>query len=66
MHDLHSLKGQITCGDDHDWAGVQSDLVGAVIAALLAMHYIDPDSARTTFDEIFHRRTRRSREASAA
>ncbi|MGK5544058.1 MazG-like family protein [Streptomyces sp. URMC 127] len=65
MHALHGLKGLTTCGDDHGWAEVQNDLVGAVIAALLAMHYIDPDGARTTFDEIFHRRTRRGRAAAA-
>ncbi|NDZ65293.1 WbqC family protein [Streptomyces cyaneofuscatus] len=39
---------------------------GAVIAALLAMHYIDPIGARATFDEILHRRTHRGREAAAA
>ncbi|MCX5110990.1 hypothetical protein OOK13_21060 [Streptomyces sp. NBC_00378] len=41
-------------------------LVGAVIAALLAMHYIDPTGARATFDEILHRRTRRGRKAAGA
>ncbi|WP_269855532.1 MazG-like family protein [Streptomyces sp. RPT161] len=66
MHSLHGLKGLTTCGDAHGWDEVQNDLVGAVIAALLAMHYIDPDGARTTFAEIFHRRTRRGREAAAA
>ncbi|WDG29862.1 MazG-like family protein [Streptomyces sp. CA-278952] len=66
MHALHGLKGLTTCGDDHDWSEVQNDLVGAVIAALLAMHYIGPTGARATFDEIFHRRTRRGREAAAA
>ncbi|MGC5365370.1 MazG-like family protein [Streptomyces sp. DT24] len=63
MHALHGLKGLTTCGDDHIWSEVQNDLVGAVIAALLAMHYIDPTGARATFDEILHRRTRRGREA---
>ncbi|MFJ1647644.1 MazG-like family protein [Streptomyces sp. NPDC088258] len=65
MHALHGLKGLTTCGDDHAWSEVQNDLVGAVIAALLAMHYIDPTGARATFDEILHRRTRRGREAAA-
>ncbi|GAB2583739.1 hypothetical protein GCM10027168_15680 [Streptomyces capparidis] len=63
MHALHGLKGLTTCDDDHSWAEVQNDLVGAVIAALLAMHYIDPTGARDTFNEIFHHRTRRGREA---
>ncbi|WP_439080516.1 MazG-like family protein [Streptomyces sp. WL006] len=58
MHALHGLKGLTTCGDEHTWSEVQNDLVGAVIAALLAMHYIDPTGARATFDEILHRRTR--------
>ncbi|WP_405898612.1 hypothetical protein OG242_14800 [Streptomyces sp. NBC_00727] len=53
-------------GDDHRWSEVQNDLVGAVIAALLAMHYIDPTGARADFDEILHRRTRRGREAATA
>ncbi|MFE6726365.1 MazG-like family protein [Streptomyces californicus] len=66
MHALHGLKDLTTCGDDHTWSEVQHDPVGAVIAALLAMHYIDPTGARATFDEIFHRRTRRGREAAAA
>lgn len=66
MHALHGLKGLTTCGDDHTWSEVQNDLVGAVIAALLAMHYIDPTGARATFDEILHRRTRRGREAAAS
>lgn len=66
MHALHGLKGLTTCDDDHSWSEVQNDLVGAVIAALLAMHYIDPTGARATFDEIFHRRTRRGREAGVA
>ncbi|MDT3396652.1 MazG-like family protein [Streptomyces sp. B1866] len=66
MHALHGLKGLTTCGDAHGWDEVQNDLVGAVIAALLAIHYIDPDRARATFEEIFHRRTRRGREAAAA
>ncbi|MGY3681088.1 MazG-like family protein [Streptomyces sp. TE33382] len=61
MHALHGLKGLTTCGDDHTWSEVQNDLVGSVIAALLAMHYIDPTGARATFDEIVHRRTRRGR-----
>ncbi|MDI7785537.1 MULTISPECIES: MazG-like family protein [Streptomyces] len=59
MHALHGLKGLTTCGDDHTWSEVQNDLVGSAIAALLAMHYIDPTGARATFDEIIHRRTRR-------
>lgn len=42
MHALHGLKGLTTCDDAHTWSEVQNDLVGAVIAALLAMHYIDP------------------------
>ncbi|MEU0379092.1 hypothetical protein ABZ093_17585 [Streptomyces cyaneofuscatus] len=63
MHALHGLKGLTTCGDEHTWSEVQNDLVGAVIAALLAMH---PTGTRATFDEIFHRRTRRGREAAAA
>ncbi|QSY50501.1 MULTISPECIES: MazG-like family protein [Streptomyces] len=66
MHALHGLKGLTTCGDAHSWPEVQNDLVGAVIAALLAMHYVDPEGARATFEEIFHRRTRRGREAAAA
>lgn len=61
MHALHGLKGLTTCGDAHDCSEVQNDLVGAVIAALLAMHYIDPTGARATFDEILHRRTRGGR-----
>ncbi|MEU6629153.1 MazG-like family protein [Streptomyces parvus] len=52
IHALHGLKGLTTCGDDHTWSEVQNDLVGSVIAALLAMHYIDPTGARATFDEI--------------
>lgn len=66
MHALHGLRGLTTCGDDHTWSEVQNDLVGSVIAALLAMRYIDPIGARATFDEIVHRRTRRGREATAA
>ncbi|MGI5531202.1 MazG-like family protein [Streptomyces syringium] len=66
MHALHGLKGLTTCGDAHSWSEVQNDLVGAVIAALLAMHYIDPEGARATFEETFHHRTRRGREAAAA
>lgn len=66
MHALHGLKGLTTCGDAHSWSEVQNDLVGAVIAALLAMQYIDPEGARATFEEIFHRRTRRGRETAAA
>ncbi|GGX62272.1 MazG-like family protein [Streptomyces hiroshimensis] len=66
MHALHGLKGLTTCGDVHSWSEVQNALVGAVIAALLAMHYVDPEGARATFEEIFHRRTRRGREAAAA
>ncbi|WTJ71620.1 hypothetical protein OHA80_18555 [Streptomyces niveus] len=62
---LHDLKGLTTCSDDHTRSEVQNDLVGAVIAALLAMHYIDPTGARATFDEILHRRTRRGREVAA-
>lgn len=65
MHALRGLKGLTTCGDDHTWSEIQNDLVGAVIAALLAMHYIDPTGSRATFDEILHRRTRRGREAAA-
>ncbi|MFD8745275.1 nucleotide sugar dehydrogenase [Streptomyces sp. NPDC059616] len=66
MHALHGLKGLTTCDDAHTWSEVQNDLVGAVIAALLAMHYIDPAGARATFDEILHRRTRRGREATTS
>lgn len=66
MHTLHGLKGLTTCGDDHTWSQVQNELVGAVIAALLAMHYIDPTGARTAFEEILHRKARRGREAAAA
>ncbi|MFJ9395775.1 MazG-like family protein [Streptomyces californicus] len=66
MHALHGLKSLTTCGDAHTWPEVQNDLVGAVIAALLAMHYIDPTGARATFDKVLHRRTRRGREAAAA
>ncbi|MFC5147127.1 MazG-like family protein [Streptomyces aureoversilis] len=66
MHALHGLKGLTTCGDAHSWSEVQNDLAGAVIAALLAMHYVDPEGARATFEEIFHRRTRRGRESAAA
>ncbi|MFD3794194.1 MazG-like family protein [Streptomyces californicus] len=65
MHALRGLKGLTTCGDAHTWSEVQNEPVGAVIAALLAMHYIDPTGARATFDEILHRRTRRGREAAA-
>ncbi|MGQ4726884.1 MazG-like family protein [Streptomyces sp. Ju416(a)] len=61
MHALHDLKGLTTCGDDHTWSEVQNDLAGSVIAALLAMHYIDPTCARATFDEILRRRTQRGR-----
>ncbi|MET8605240.1 hypothetical protein V6574_18495 [Streptomyces sp. SM1P] len=50
---------------DATWSEVQNDLVGSVIAALLAMHYVDPTGTRATFDEILHRRTRRGREAAA-
>ncbi|MFB8382440.1 hypothetical protein [Streptomyces rubiginosohelvolus] len=60
---LRGLKGLTTCDDDHTWSEVQNDLVGSVIAALLATHYIDPTGARATFEEILHRRTRRGREA---
>ncbi len=35
--------------------------IAAPIAALLAMHYIDPTGARATFDEILHLRTQRGR-----
>ncbi|MER5982480.1 MazG-like family protein [Streptomyces sp. NPDC001787] len=63
MHALHGLKGLTTCGDDHTWSEVQNDLVDDVIAARLAMHYIDPTGARATFDEILHHRTQRGREA---
>ncbi|MFJ2189183.1 MazG-like family protein [Kitasatospora sp. NPDC087861] len=66
MHALHGLKGLTTCTDDHTWAEVQNDLTGAVIAAMIAMHYVDPDGWRETFAEIFHRRTRRGRETAAA
>ncbi|MER6114674.1 MULTISPECIES: MazG-like family protein [Streptomyces] len=66
MHALHGLKGLTTCDEAHTWSEVQNDLVGAVIAALLAMHYIDPTGARATFEETLHRRTRRGREAAAA
>lgn len=66
MHALHGPKGLTTCSDDHTWSEVQNDPVGAVTAALLAMHYIDPTGTRATFDEIFHRRTRSGREAAAA
>ncbi|WP_257136496.1 MazG-like family protein [Streptomyces sp. f150] len=66
MHAFQGLKRLTTCGDDHTWSEVQNDLVGAVIAALLAMHYIDPTGTRPTFEEILHRRTRRGREAAAA
>ncbi|WP_031074222.1 MazG-like family protein [Streptomyces sp. NRRL WC-3742] len=65
MHALHGLKGLTTCSDDHSWAEVQNDLTGAVIAAMIAMHYIDPEGWQATFREIFHRRTRRGREALA-
>ncbi|MFJ3574116.1 nucleoside triphosphate pyrophosphohydrolase family protein [Streptomyces rubiginosohelvolus] len=65
MHALHGLKGLTTCRDDHTWSEVHNDLFGAVIAALLAMHYIEPTGGRAAFDEIFHRRTRRGREAAA-
>ncbi|MEV7896168.1 MazG-like family protein [Streptomyces cyaneofuscatus] len=65
IHTLHGLKGLTTCGDAHTWSEVQDDSVGAVIAALLAMHYIDPTGTRATFDEIIHRRTRRGHEAAA-
>ncbi|OLO35531.1 hypothetical protein PZ61_0216940 [Streptomyces sp. MNU77] len=66
VHALHGLKVLTTCGDEHTWSEVQNDLVGAVIADLPAMQYIDPTGARATFDEILHRRTRRDREAAAA
>jgi hypothetical protein len=66
MHALHGLKGLTTCADDHNWDEVMNDLTGAVIAAMIAMHYIDPDGARATFTEIFHRRTRRGRDAVVA
>ncbi|MFJ2074373.1 MazG-like family protein [Streptomyces anulatus] len=66
MHALHGLKGLTTCDDDHTWSEVQNDLVGAVIAALLAMHYIDPTGARATFDEVLHHRARRGREAATS
>ncbi|MBH5336118.1 MazG-like family protein [Streptomyces pactum] len=66
MHALHGLKGLTTCADEHRWAEVQNDLVGAVIAALQAMHYIDPTGARDTFNEIIHHRTRRGLQATIA
>ncbi|MFD8058476.1 MazG-like family protein [Streptomyces cyaneofuscatus] len=66
MQALHGLKGLTTCGDDHTWPEVQNDLVGTVIAALLAMHYIDPTGARATFDEVLHHRTRRGRKAATS
>ncbi|MFG2843491.1 MazG-like family protein [Kitasatospora sp. NPDC048296] len=66
MHALHGLKGLTTCTDDHTWAEVQNDLTGAVIAAVIAMHYIDPNGWRQTFGEIFHHRTRRGRETASA
>ncbi|SCE51094.1 MazG-like family protein [Streptomyces sp. OspMP-M43] len=65
MHALHGLKGLTTCDEAHTCSEIRNDLVSAVIAALLAMHYIDPKGARATFDEILHRRTRRGREAAA-
>ncbi|MFF5831256.1 MazG-like family protein [Streptomyces bacillaris] len=66
MQALHGLKDLTTCGHDHTWSEVQNHLVDAVIAALLAMHYIDPAGARATFGEIVHRRTRGGREAAGA
>lgn len=66
MHALHDLKDLTTCDDTPTWSEIQNDQEGAVTAALLAMHYIDPTDPRATFDEIFHRRTRSGREAAAA
>ncbi|WP_438488803.1 MazG-like family protein [Streptomyces sp. S186] len=66
MHGLHGLKGLTTCGDEHGWDEVQNGLVGAVIVALLAMRCIDDTGSHSTFNEIFHRRTRSGHEVAAA
>ncbi|MFH8591221.1 hypothetical protein [Streptomyces rimosus] len=67
MHQLHGLKGLTTCDcPEHSWTGVMNDLGGAVLAALIAMIYIDPDGWRTTLAEVLHRRTRRGREHATA
>ncbi|MFD7409331.1 MazG-like family protein [Streptomyces sp. NPDC059866] len=66
MHALHGLKGLTTCDDNHNWDEVSNDLVGCVLASMIALHYINADKARDVFDEVFRRRTRRGRESMAA
>ncbi|WP_194238463.1 hypothetical protein [Streptomyces spongiae] len=63
MHALHGLKGLTTCDDAHDWEGVTNDLVGAVLAAMIALRYVDGHRAPEEFNRILFRRTRRGREA---
>ena len=62
MHVLHGLKGLTTCEDKHDWDEVTNDLVGAVLAAMIALRYVNADRASEKFNEILFRRTRRGRE----
>lgn len=66
MHQLHGLEGLTACDCKHSWDGVMNELGDAVLAALSAMVYIDPDGWRTTLAEVLHRRTRRGREHAAA
>ncbi|MGW1168534.1 MazG-like family protein [Streptomyces sp. NPDC001153] len=63
MHALHGLKGLTTCADGHDWDEVTNDLVGAVLAAMIALRYVNGDRAPEEFNRIVFRRTRRGREA---
>ncbi|WP_413808086.1 MazG-like family protein [Streptomyces sp. OE57] len=63
MHALHGIKGLTTCDDDHDWAEVSNDLVGAVLASMIALRYINGPEAPELFNTVLFRRTRRGRES---
>lgn len=63
IHALHGLKGLTTCDDKHDWGEVTNDLVGAVLAAMIALRYVNGEKAPEEFSKILLRRTRRGREA---
>ena len=62
MHALHGLKGLTTCDDRHDWDEVTNDLVGAVLASMIALRYVNGERAPKEFNTIMYRRTRRGRE----
>ncbi|MCN9239424.1 hypothetical protein NGF19_01260 [Streptomyces sp. RY43-2] len=63
MHAVHGLKGLTTCDDKHGWDEGTNDLVGAVLASMIALRYINGERAPREFDTIMYRRTRRGREA---